>query len=113
MTDSSLVGSASIMLRSLLRPDLPNTAALSVGRSRQMNSTPISGGRWQGQTRQGKLAYMTLIIGKETVAYNDRSNFADDYLERLLSFYFRMKAKIAPCAAVPGTGARGRPRKLV
>ena len=62
---------------------------------------------------EAKLAYATLIIGKETIAYNDKSCTSDDYLERLLSFYFRVKERIAPGVAVPGKRGRGRPRKLV
>jgi hypothetical protein len=42
-----------------------------------------------------KLAYATLMIGKETIAYNDKSGTADDYLEKILSFYFRLKNKLS------------------
>lgn len=38
-----------------------------------------------------KIAYGALIIGKETIAYNDKSGVADDYLEKILTFYFRLK----------------------
>lgn len=62
---------------------------------------------------EAKLAYATLIIGKEAIAYNEKSGTADDYLERLLSFYFCVKEKIAPRLAVAGKRGRGRPRKLV
>ncbi len=62
---------------------------------------------------EAKLAYATLIIGKETIAYNDKSGVSDDYLERLVGFYFKLKAKIAPIAGVPGKRGPGRPRKLV
>jgi len=62
---------------------------------------------------EARLAYTTLIIGKQTIAYNDKSGNADDYLERLLSFYFRVKERIAPSVAVPGKRGRGRSRKLV
>jgi hypothetical protein len=62
---------------------------------------------------EAKLAYATLIIGKEVVAYNDKAGAVDDYLERLLTFYFRVKERIAPHVAVPGKRGRGRPRKLV
>ena len=59
------------------------------------------------------LAYAAFVIGKEAIAYNDKSGTADDYLERLLSFYFRVKERIAPSVALPGKRLRGRPRKLV
>jgi hypothetical protein len=61
---------------------------------------------------EAKLAYATLMIGKETIAYNDKSGMSDDHLERLLSFYFRVKERIAPRVGVPGKRGRGRPRKL-
>lgn len=59
------------------------------------------------------LAYAAFMIGKEAIAYNDKTGSADDYLERLLSFYFRVKERIAPGVALPGKRGRGRPRKLV
>jgi hypothetical protein len=42
---------------------------------------------------EAKLAYATLMIGKETVAYNDKSKAANDFLEKLLSFMFQVKRK--------------------
>jgi hypothetical protein len=59
-----------------------------------------------------KLAYATLVIGKETITYNDRSGASDDLLEKLLAFYFKLKAKIAPAAPVVSKRPRGRPRKV-
>jgi hypothetical protein len=43
---------------------------------------------------EAKLTYATLMIGKETIAYNDKSGAADDYLEKILSFYFQLKNKL-------------------
>jgi hypothetical protein len=45
-------------------------------------------------SEQTQLAYATLMIGKETIAYNDKSGVADDYLEKILSFYFRLKSRL-------------------
>jgi hypothetical protein len=58
---------------------------------------------------EAKLAYAALIIGKETISYNDKSGTSDDYLEKLLGFYFKLKARVAHGAGLPGkrTG-RGR-----
>jgi hypothetical protein len=42
----------------------------------------------------GKLAYATLLIGKEAIAFNDRSGVADEQLEKLLSFYFTLKKRL-------------------
>ncbi len=63
--------------------------------------------------KEAQLAYATLIIGKETIAHNDRSAASDDSLERLLGFYFKLKARIASGRAVPGKRGPGRPRKVV
>ena len=66
---------------------------------------------WMGP-EEAKLAYATLIIGKETVAYNDKTGASDDYLEKLVGFYFKLKTRIAPSVGVPGRRGPGRPRKL-
>jgi len=42
-----------------------------------------------------KLAYATLMIGKETIAYNDKSGTVDEYLEKILTFYFRLKSRLS------------------
>ena len=57
---------------------------------------------------ESKVAYATLIIGKETIAYNDKTGASDDYLEKLLGFYFKLKSKIAPTVSVPGKRGPGR-----
>ncbi len=45
-------------------------------------------------SEQTKLAYAVLMIGKETIAFNDKSEMVDEYLEKLLSFHFRLKNKL-------------------
>jgi len=45
-------------------------------------------------TVQTQLAYAALMIGKETIAYNDKSGTVDDYLEKIVSFYFRLKNRL-------------------
>lgn len=62
---------------------------------------------------ESMLAYATLMIGKEAIGYNDKSGGSDEQLERLLSFYFRVKERIAPHVGIPGKRRRGLPRKLV
>ena len=44
---------------------------------------------------QQKLAYATLMIGKEAIAYNDKSGATDYFLEKLLSYAFQVKVKTA------------------
>jgi|GEM_PF-873013 len=46
------------------------------------------------KSEQAGLAYATLMIGKETIAYNDKSGTVDDYLEKILSFYFELKNRL-------------------
>jgi len=60
--------------------------------------------------QEGMLAYATLLIGKETIAYNYKG--ADDSLEKLLSFYFKLKTRIPPTLALLGKRTPGRPKKL-
>jgi hypothetical protein len=40
-----------------------------------------------------RLAYAALMIGKESIAWNDRSGMAGDFLEKLLDFSFRLQAR--------------------
>lgn len=42
---------------------------------------------------ESRLAYAALLIGKETIAFNDRSGLAGDFLEKLLDFYFTLHAR--------------------
>ena len=42
---------------------------------------------------QAKLAYGALMIGKETVAFNDQSRSANYFLEKLLSYLFQVQMK--------------------
>ncbi len=60
-----------------------------------------------------KLAYATLMIGKETLAYNDKSGVADDYLEKMLSFYFILKHRLRGTSPSLVKKARGRPKKSI
>jgi hypothetical protein len=39
-----------------------------------------------------RLAYAALMIGKESIAFNDRTGMAGDFLEKLLDFYFKLHA---------------------
>ena len=45
------------------------------------------------RTTDSRLAYAALMIGKETIAFNDRSGMSGDFLEKLLGFYFKLQAR--------------------
>jgi hypothetical protein len=66
---------------------------------------------WSGSD-ECKLAYAALVIGKETISYNDKTKAADDYLEKMLTFYFKLKSRLVGASSVAGQRARGRPRKI-
>lgn len=56
----------------------------------------------ESSASDSKLAYATLLIGKEAIAFNDKSGVADEQLEKLLSFYFTLKRRLR---------TNGHPRK--
>ena len=60
-----------------------------------------------------KTAYGALMIGKETIAYNDKTGAADYYLEKTLSFHFRLKNKLTGTSASIVKKPRGRPKKSI
>jgi hypothetical protein len=47
------------------------------------------------KSEQLELLYATLLIGKEIIAFGDKSGAVDDYLEKLLFYYFELQRKIA------------------
>lgn len=62
-------------------------------------------------TDEQRLVYGATMIGKETIAFNDKSSGVNDFLERLLSFMFEARARIGTSEVIPGKRPRGRPRK--
>ena len=50
---------------------------------------------FQQAARSGdaRLVYAALMIGKESIAFNDRTGTAGDFLEKLLDFYFKLHAR--------------------
>jgi len=59
-----------------------------------------------------KLAYATLMIGKETIA-NNKYESADDYLEKILSFHFILKNRLTGTSPSIVKKPRGRLRKSI
>jgi len=59
------------------------------------------------RTAEGRLAYAALMIGKETIAFNDRTGMAGDFLEKKLGFYFKLQNR----AAGKKTPAKSRSRQ--
>jgi hypothetical protein len=45
------------------------------------------------RSTDARLAYAALLIGKETIAFNDRSGSAGDFLEKLLDFWFKLQVR--------------------
>ena len=45
------------------------------------------------RTLESRLTYAAVLIGKETIAFNDRSGQAGDFLEKLLDFSFKLQAR--------------------
>jgi hypothetical protein len=45
------------------------------------------------RSSDARLVYAALMIGKESIAFNDRSGAAGDFLEKLLDFYFKLQAR--------------------
>ena len=55
------------------------------------------------------------MIGKESIAFNDRTGTSGDFLEKLLDFYFRLHArgrKRGKRHAVTAVGAEQEPLEL-
>jgi hypothetical protein len=47
------------------------------------------------KSTDSRLAYAALMIGKESIAFNDRTGTAGDFLEKLLDFYFKLQGRKA------------------
>lgn len=60
-----------------------------------------------------QIAYAALMIGKETIAFQDKSSATDDHLENLLSFYFRIKNRLSGVSPSLVKRPPGRPRKVL
>jgi len=45
------------------------------------------------RTTESRLLYAALMIGKESIGWNDRSGTAGDFLEKLLDFSFKLQAR--------------------
>jgi hypothetical protein len=45
------------------------------------------------RSSDSRLAYAALMIGKESIAFNDRTGSAGDFLEKLLDFHFKLQAR--------------------
>jgi len=65
------------------------------------------------KSEQSPLAYAALMIGKETIAYNDKTGAVDEYLEKLLSFHFELKNRLIGTSPSVVQRPRGRPRKSI
>jgi hypothetical protein len=66
-----------------------------ISRIIQINTLNPDYKREMKRTNEAKLAYAALMIGKETLVYNDQSEVADEYLEKMLTFYFSLKNRLS------------------
>ena len=81
--------------------------------SRQIQINTLNPDYKQLKESDEKTAYGALMIGKETIAYNDKSGAADDHLEKMLSFYFRLKNRLTGSSPSIVKRPRGRPKKSI
>ena len=58
------------------------------------------------------LEYAALMIGKESIAFNDRTGSAGDFLEKLLDFYFKLHARDAKKSKRGKSDAPPRPAPI-
>jgi len=71
----------------------PSKHSQYVSRVIQINTLNPDYKQEMAGSNKTKLAYASLMIGKETIAYNDASKVVDDFLEKLLSFMFQVKRR--------------------
>lgn len=64
-------------------------------------------------TPESQCEYISLIIGKETLVANDGTGFANDFLERMLTYLFSVKRRIGSSGTIMGRRKRGHPTKVV
>jgi hypothetical protein len=93
----------------------PSKHSRYISRKIQINTLNLDYGREvrAAKSDQAQLAYAALMIGKETIAYQDKSGQADDHLENMLSFYFRVKDRLAGASSHILKRPRGRPKKSI
>ncbi|MCK4594810.1 ATP-binding protein [bacterium] len=61
-------------------------------------------------TEQTQIAYAALMIGKETIAFNDKRGGVDEFLEKLLTFHFILKNKLGKLTSRKRKKFRKRPK---
>jgi len=66
-----------------------------------------------GKPQLEQLAYAILMLGKETIAFQDKSAAADEHLENLLSFYFKLKSRLSGGSTAVIKRPPGRPKKVL
>ncbi|MCA1562642.1 MAG: ATP-binding protein [Acidobacteria bacterium] len=54
---------------------------------------------------EARLTYAAILIGKETIAFNDQTGQAADYLEKLLDYWFKLQTRR------PGSRRKATPRE--
>lgn len=93
--------------------DGPSKHSRYVSRIVQINTLNYDYKREMKGTNEAKLVYAALMIGKETLAFNDKSGVADEYLEKILTFNFMLKNRIIKIPDKILKKPRGRSQKSV
>jgi hypothetical protein len=58
------------------------------------------------RSADARMAYAALLIGKESIAFNDRTGTAGDFLEKMLDFSFKLQARRTRKARRRAAGSR-------
>lgn len=84
-----------------------------ISRTIQINTLNSDYKRETMGSDEAKLAYAALMVGKETIAFNDKSGIVDDYLEKMLSFCFKLKCNLARTSPSTMKRPRVQPKKNI
>jgi hypothetical protein len=64
-------------------------------------------------TAESQCEYISLLIGKETMSANDGTGFANDFLERMLSYMFSVKRRLGSSGTLMGKRKPGRRTRAI
>ena len=91
----------------------PSKHSRYVSKTVQANTLNPDYKQLKGSDEKTAIAYSALMIGKETIAYNDKTGAADECLEKILSFNFRLNNRLTETSTSIVEKPRGRPKKSI